>query len=130
MPVLLAQQFDEVNRRTRRRRHENRSAVQISNVTVRKDGDTAHRAVTRYRQIRKQVIVLGIPSILHRRHHRHVQLSRSKQIVQLAGRTRHKFTGERHNAPVDGPVHGIAVDVPDPSNAHHTLSVPTSRVSS
>ncbi len=118
LPHVTTQDLEQRHGCARRCGEEDGPIVQLCDRPTAEQRDAADRAVTGNREIGQEHKILGVPCILDRADHAHVQLAGNEQVVQLGGRARHQLAArrQRHDAAVDRPVDRRAVDVADSSN--------------
>src|SRR5207244_5111439 len=97
-----------------------RPVVQLADLPPAEQRHTAHRTVAGNREVGEQDVVARIAGVFDRTDHGEVQLPRREQIVELRRRAGYELRRERGDAPVDGSIDRVAVDVADPTQSHAT----------
>src|SRR3989442_11458516 len=126
-PRVPAEQLEECDCGTRRVAEQNRPTVQLSDRPSGEQRYALHRPVAGDPDLGEEPEQIGVARVLDRADHAHVELSRHQQLVQLGRRPSDELGGDRHGAPVDGPVDRVAIDVRDPAEPHSSSATTLAR---
>src|SRR3989442_5086977 len=129
-PRVPAEQLEECDCGTRRVAEQNRPTVQLSDRPSGEQRYALHRPVAGDPDLGEEPEQIGVARVLDRADHAHVELSRHQQLVQLGRRPSDELGGDRHGAPVDGPVDRVAIDVRDPAEPHSSSATTLARTGS
>ena len=117
-PAMTAEQVEQQYRRAGGRRDQDGAVVQLRQRPPGEERHAVDRAVRGDGEVRQQMVLRGVPRVLHGGNDADLELARGEQVVELGRRSGDQLGGHAHQPAVDRAVDRIAVDPGDAAELH------------